>query len=104
MNLIEQLGGYEKAKAAALNYRNSGDELTAKKFEYACLEHRRANNIFEVGDLVVFSDYFMHDEIMTISKIDGCEMWMDDGAKWTHNFNEMIRHAEPQEIAAGKRL
>lgn len=102
MNLIEQLGGYEKAcKACDKEINNGGYPYDLIS---ALLENRRANNIFEVGDLVVFSDYFMHDEIMTISKIDDCEMWMDDGAKWTHNFNEMIRHAEPQEIEAGHRL
>ena len=103
MNLIEQLGGYSIAiteykmsiKLLNIDYEQLAREL---------LEYRRANNIFELGDLVVFSDYFMHDEIMTISQIDGCEMWMDDGAKWTHNFNEMIRHAESQEIKEGKRL
>lgn len=55
-NLIEQLGGYEAAKVAALNYKNSGDILAAKKFERACLEYRRAHNIFEVGDSIVIHE------------------------------------------------
>ena len=53
MNLIEELGGYDSLKNAALNYRNSGDVVTARKFEKECLEYRRANNIFEVNDQVV---------------------------------------------------
>ena len=53
MNLIENLGGYDSAKNAALNYRNSGDVVTARKFEKECLEYRRANKIFEVNDQVV---------------------------------------------------
>ena len=53
MNLIEELGGYDSLKNAALNYRNSGDVVTARKFEKECLEYRRANKIFEVNDQVV---------------------------------------------------
>ena len=53
MNLIEELGGYDSLKNAALNYRNSCDVVTARKFEKECLEYRRANNIFEVNDQVV---------------------------------------------------
>lgn len=53
MDLIEKLGGYDSVKNAALNYRNSGDVVTARKFEKECLKYRRANNIFEVNDQVV---------------------------------------------------
>ena len=52
MNLIEQLGGYERAsKFCDKEIKDGGypygliDEL---------LEYRRANNIFEVGDKVVY--------------------------------------------------
>lgn len=74
MNLIEQLGGYEKAKTVVdkapcktYTYHNhpyqkgyircwggDGKEyFLVSDIEQALLEYRRQHNIFEVGDLVV---------------------------------------------------
>lgn len=55
MNLIEQLGGYEMAKNIQGSIEMRGlpvDEHLDKHL----LEYRRANNIFEVGDLVKAND------------------------------------------------
>jgi hypothetical protein len=45
----------------------------------------------------------MHGELMTISWTRYGEVWMNDGAKRCTNLS-MIRHAEPEEIQANRRL
>lgn len=94
MNLIEQLGGYEKAKVILQGVGHEHDDLL--------LVYRRENNIFEVGDKVVFTDDFMHDEIMTTSNVNDAEIYMDDDSK--RAISVMVRHATPEEIQAGRRL
>lgn len=75
MNLIEQLGGYGKAKEILINcpqyyheyqpksvgiyeagyYRDSAqNRVSMVNLKKALLEYRRQHNIFEVGDKVVF--------------------------------------------------
>lgn len=101
MNLIEQLGGYEKAK----NHRdylidfgnefNRPNKYEVKKINNALLEYRRQHNIFEAGDLIVLpytnyrSDTFELTEIFKKS----CD---EKGIAY--------RHATDEEIKAGKRL
>ena len=51
MNLIERLGGYGKAKQ---KYSERPFDLAWSDIGKALLEHRRENNIFEVGDKVVY--------------------------------------------------
>jgi len=92
MNLIEQLGGYEKAKEM-----NKFIQIDSELLEY-----RRANNIFEVGDKV-------------ISK-NGCELvseitYLQGGLakikneKFDHVYSlQDFRHATDAEIKAGRRL
>ena len=59
MNLIEQLGYYEQAKAlkilAAEKY-DCGVKFTQKELELSMLEYRRHHNIFEVGGKVYSED------------------------------------------------
>lgn len=104
MNLIEQLGGYEKAKKSLWQEQEEGHpgyEIAA-----ALLEYRRQHNIFEVGDLVTYKAHFKG-------------MWREGFGKITEidedlevvNINESvgvaiseIEHATPGEIKAGKRL
>ena len=51
MNLIEQLGGYEKAKEWYKDQDLRGNHTA--RIRHALLEYRRQHNIFEVGDKVV---------------------------------------------------
>ena len=107
MNLIEQLGGYEKAKRE-LELKEQDSVLqcciavTAEMIRDALLEYRRQHNIYEAGDLVVSKN--------------GCELvseitYLQGGLakikneKFDHVYSlQDFRHAEPEEIKAGKRL
>ena len=86
MNLIEQLGGYERAK---------------KELMDALLQYRRQHNIFEVGDKVVYVDDFMPDSVSVVSEVND-RVWLNGNNAVC--IKEMIKHAEDEEIAAGKRL
>ena len=64
MNLIEQLGGYGKAKKALIDAQNSNNidpiiyindqEVLTDCVCDALIQYRREKNIFEVGDKVVY--------------------------------------------------
>lgn len=94
MNLIEQLGGYERAKDALelpLNYGFSDGDIKA-----ALLEYRRQHNIFEVGDKVVVKAHPFWPEDYVIHTVE-----QEHIGKW---YMSAWRHAEPEEIKAGKRM
>ena len=57
---------------------------------------------FLVGDVVVFIDDSMHDELMAVSSVEAHSVFMDDGAKFALSF--LIRPASVQELKTGKRL
>ena len=57
---------------------------------------------FLVGDVVVFIDDSMHDELMAVSSVEAHSVFMDDGAKSALSF--LIRSASVQELKTGKRL
>ena len=108
MNLIEQLGGYEKAK-------EWHDENTDKEWvgiyhmpniTLALLEHRRKHNIFEVGDKVLRSDGFYN--VLKITGIDNgyadLVRRVDGEPRWSRFNLNNIRHATNAEIKVGKRL
>ena len=57
---------------------------------------------FLVGDVVVFIDDSMHDELMTVSFVKPHSVLMDGGAKFALSF--LIRPASVAELNAGKRL
>ena len=93
MDLIEQLGGYERAKNALelpLNYGFSDGDIEA-----ALLEYRRQHNIFEVGDWIIVDSYKPEYQFYQITKDDVGSHWI--------NLVE-FRHATDEEIKAGKRL
>ena len=108
MNLIEQLGGYEKAKNHRDYLASYGSEFAGvsqkeiNELNTALLKYRRQHNIFEVGDKVVSKN--------------GCELvseitYLQGGLakikneKFDHVYSlQDFRHAEPEEIKAGKRL
>lgn len=102
MSLIEQLGGYERAKIIQ-GSREMGGLPADLDLEDALLEYRRQHNIFEEGDKIVFIDDFMHGELMTVAWTRKGEVWMDGGAKRCTDLS-MIRHADDGELEAGKRL
>lgn len=102
MNIFEKYGSYEAVKQAAVNYKNSGDRVTAAGLELQCLEYRRQHNIFEVGDWVVKT----HPKntilwpVLGVYKNGG--VWLDyKGFCWKP---PRVRHATDAEIQAGKRL
>lgn len=116
MNLIEQLGGYERAKAFLNATSYTIDELIMMQrsglrpqhVEKALLEYRRQHNIFEVGDKVVskyenlnlFGDVVL--EIEYFRKLSSV-VWV----RFTNENDyrvDALRHATDAEIQAGKRL
>ena len=73
MNLIEQLGGHEKAKRELqLKIDNSVLQccmsVTADMIRDALLEHRREKNIFEVGDFVLPISSEFSNEVLELTE------------------------------------
>ena len=115
MNLIEQLGGYERAKDGLHRLKlekkdllTCGDLVVVEsEIDAALIEYRRQHNIFEVGDKVVFrecsgiggaSDAI---DLMTVKSIDAFGVRMTNSlCPWAIQ----IRHATDEEIKAGRRL
>lgn len=120
MNLIEQLGGYEKLKLhfittdSALGYTHvylHGNNhycflddsvdyiipdraILIKDVFRALLEYRRAHKIFEVGDKYLMLK-INHKDLIIVGSDDLSEPWWNE---------KIIRHATDAEIAAGHRL
>ena len=67
----------------------------------ALLEYRRQHNIFEEGDKVVYVDDFMPDSVSVVSEVND-RVWLNGNNAVC--IKEMIKHAEDEEIKAGKRL
>ena len=87
MNLIEQFGGYEAAKNQAKD-KSIGFLVDINN---ELLEYRRQHNIFEIGDLYVFTEKYSKQSV--IHKVDSL-----------NSGKGCIRHATDAEIKAGKRL
>lgn len=104
MNLIEQLGGYDKAKKE-LNSPSNTNVFFQCEIEQALLEYRRQHNIFEVGDRVVFKDVEkFKDNMLQVAHVELQKVLdIKSGLNGYTSFDE-IRHAEPEELEAGKRL
>ncbi|WP_180113297.1 hypothetical protein [Acinetobacter sp. YH12073] len=108
MNLIEQLGGYEKAKI-----RLGSCDITLayyQELDRQLLEHRRQHNIFEARDAVIRKwNGRLYYLIVDIDN-DGQEFLIhhDKGAKFKDcRISDNIcnfKHATDAEIKAGKRL
>lgn len=113
MNLIKQLGGYERAKAFLNAASYTMDELIMMQrsgvrpqhVEKALLEYRRQHNIFEVGDKVVFKNVEkFKDNMLQVAHIELQKVLdIKSGLNGYTSFDE-LRHAEPEELEAGKRL
>ncbi|EOR06847.1 hypothetical protein [Acinetobacter tandoii] len=110
--LINGLGGYEKAKKAFDELCEHEKDLitcgrvvlTKNELSDALLEYRRANNIFEMDD------YIIHDGELKVfamwsTAIEGCAYigyaYAEDGEMAD---KDEFRHATDEEIEAGKRL
>lgn len=95
MNLIEQLGGYERAKIIQ-GSREMGGLPYDLDLEDALLQYRRQHNIFEIGDKVVVKDHPFWPEDYVILTVE-----QEHIGKW---YMSAWRHATDAEIKAGKRL
>ena len=101
MNLIEQLGGYERAKDGLHRLKfekkdllTCGDLVVVEsEIDAALIEYRRQHNIFEVGDPII--DACIGNSVI---KYHG---GYDNHENWVSCF---VRHATDEEIKAGKRL
>ena len=98
MNLIEQLGGYERAKHEFEMIKEMkpiypGEIETNDRL---LLEYRRQHNIFEVGDKVVVKAHPFWPEDYVIHTVE-----QEHIGKW---YMSAWRHATDEEIKAGKRL
>lgn len=111
MNLIEQLGGYERAKAFLNAASYTMDELIMMQrsgvrpqhVEKALLEYRRQHNIFERNDYVVNRDIKYSDELNIVSSSNDKALWFF-GKIYGGFVKSQFRHATDAEIKAGKRL
>lgn len=110
MNIIEQLGGYNKAKT---KFRDNGS-LHAERMKRLLLEYRREHNIFEVGDLVTHlttksilkivnvGDLSKHYRLMKVEALSP----KNNGSvsDCFNGFWFQFKHATDEEIKAGHRL
>ena len=107
MNLIEQLGGYGKAKEYLKENLCFMSFEALEGFYDALLDHRRQHNIFEVGDKVVFDAHFCDEHKGSgYGKITYCTMdkrVFEIDSYYLVSIDE-IRHATPEEIAVGHRI
>ena len=115
MNLIEKLGGYEKAKDYLKNLESipmceqTEDAILSLPFEL--LEYRRANNIFEVGDAVVLKDpndaldrnKLGKGEVLEIKNINFSDHLIFECSPYGHS-QKWFKHATDAEIKAGHRI
>ena len=104
MNLIEQLGGYERAKIIQ-GSREMGGLPADFDLEDALLQYRRQHNIFEVGDLSLAIDPWFGGNLLAVVDFreSGTERYaiLSDGGFFRISG---LRHATDEEIKAGKRL
>lgn len=110
MNIIEQLGGYEKAKRELqLKEQNSVLQcciaVTAEMIRDALLEYRRQQNIFDAGDLVIDTNY-KDSDVQEIKSVNGnrIEVFHKNKSYYFATFIFSFRHATDAEIKAGRRL
>lgn len=105
MNLIEQLGGYEKAKEYYIDQDLRGNHTV--RIRHALLEYRRQHNIYEKGDWVFYKITGTIGDFIDHIKLDSGHPYcrVDFGLCDVGLIMlEHIRHATDEEIKAGKRL
>lgn len=105
MELIKQLGGYEKAKSQLNDFNESFGYW--QDLNQELLEYRRRHNIFEVGDKVVFVDLRCSNDIWYVSESftsDHVGVIKEGMLGFSVIHKSMIRHTTDAEIKAGHRL
>lgn len=88
MSVIKTCGGYDKAKIYVEQFKKLNLDGAAKLFDDELLEYRRANNIFEEGDSVLYKS-IGDGHVHKYSKLT--------------EFRYDLRHATDIEIAQGHR-
>lgn len=104
MNLIEQLGGYERAKHEFKMIEEMTPKFPneVKTNNRLLLEYRREHNIFEVGDKVVSIDKYSNDMLFTVTELTSKNVFTSmEFGEIAYSF---VRHAKAEEIQAGRRL
>lgn len=102
MNLIEQLGGYEKAKAEHEARKRSG--IHACELERALLQHRREHGIYEMGDYIIFDDELMVFAMWSELSTDKAYIGYADAEDGIIADKSKFKHATDAEIKAKMRL
>jgi len=104
MNLIEQLGGYDKAKRAIENdVLKDHAPYTYETAQRELLEYRRIHNKYECGDYVVLN---VGSRVYKIDHIYKKEVWLDSAKESLDivNIDDISRHATNEEIEVQKIL
>ena len=108
MNLVERLGGYEKAKDHRDYLIDFGNEFNrpnkyeVNKINNALLEYRRQHNIFEAGDKVIKTHPKNTILWPVLGVYENGGVWLDyKGFCWKP---PRVRHATDAEIKACNRL
>lgn len=109
MNLIEQLGGYERAKHEFEMIKEMKPIYPGEieTNNHLLLEYRRQHNIFEVGDKVIFIHPFELGDLFTVHSISERFIGVKRNNDECIYYAEIVwglKHANDAEIKAGKRL
>lgn len=113
MELIEQLGGYERAKAFLNAASYTMDELImmqrsglrTQHVKKALLEYRRQHNIFEEGDICKLK--IKHDfGLYKFRRTEDDRIYLEDRLGFAEfGINKgVVEHATDDEIAVGHRI
>lgn len=102
---INELGGYEVAKERSTPWLANHGENWRNVKEATLLEYRRQHNIFEVGDLVIDTNY-KDSDVQEIKSVNGnrIEVFHKNKSYYFATFIFSFRHATDEEIKEGKRL
>jgi hypothetical protein len=103
MNLIKQLGSYEKARDWI---RSNADDVKhgyLEDYERELLEYRRRHGIFEEGDYIIYDGEFMVFAMWSEIKGDYAYIGYADDDDGLMVSKDDFKHATDSEIAKGKR-
>ena len=103
MNLIEQLGGYEKCKEI-VNQPHADIIMNAQGLRECMLEHRRQHGIYEEGDYIIYDGELMVFAMWSQLNKDYAYIGYPDAEEGLMSHKSNFRHATDSEIAAGRRI